>query len=437
MRVLAQFGSIVWVIAAAAGAALGVDAGASRPGSFAADRPAARATPPAAAADSCPWVRSQAPIAARVARVVSAMTLDEKIRMVHGTGGTPYAGYVPAIPRLCVPALKLHDGPGGVADGLAGVTQLPAPVAVAASWDTSLAREYGAVIGAEEWGKGANVNLGPTVNIVRDPRWGRAFEAYGEDPYLTGELAAAEIRGVQAQGVLAQVKHWVAYNQETFRNTPADDVIVSARALHEIYMPQFEAAVGRGGASSVMCSYSTINGIWACEHAFAQDTVLKTRWGFRGFITSDWGATHSAAASANHGLDLQMPDSSYFGAALRAAVLAGQVPMSRLDNMVGRILAQEFRFHLFDREQTGTPASVVTDSQHAAFARAAAEQGTVLLKNAGDVLPLDSTTVRSIAVIGPAGGRDAMTGGGGSAAVVAPYVVTPFEGLAKRAAGVR
>ena len=383
--------------------------------------------------DACPWVHSTAPIATRVAQVVKAMTLDEKIRMVHGAGGTPYAGYVPAIPRLCIPALKLHDGPGGVADGLAGVTQLPAPVAVAASWDTSLARAYGAVIGEEEWAKGANVNLGPTVNIVRDPRWGRAFEAYGEDPFLTGQLAAAEIQGVQAQGVLAQVKHWVAYNQETFRNTPADDVIVAARALHEIYMPQFETAVRQGGASSVMCSYSTINGSWACEDAYTQDSVLKGRWRFPGFITSDWGATHSTAAAAAHGLDMQMPDTSYFGAALKTAALAGQVPVSRLDDMVSRILAQEFRFHLFEREQAGTPTSVVTADAHTAVARSVAEQGAVLLRNEGDILPLRAHAVHSIAVIGAGGGADAMSGGGGSAAVVAPYVVTPFQGIAARA----
>ncbi len=396
--------------------------------------PGAVPAPPAAAvAAACPWVRSDAPIASRVGQVVAALTLDEKIRLVHGVPGTAYAGYVPGIPRLCIPALTLHDGPGGVADGLAGVTQLPAPVAIAATWDTSLARAYGAVIGEEERGKGANVNLGPTVNIVRDPRWGRAFETYGEDPYLTGQLAAAEIRGVQGQGVLAQVKHWVVYNQETYRNTPADDVIVDRRTLHEIYMPQFETAIRDGGASSVMCAYSTINGTWACENAYTLDSVLRGSWRFPGFVTSDWGATHSSAASADHGLDMQMPDSSHFGAALAAAVLAGQVPASRLDDMVSRILTQEFRFGLFGRAPTGAPADTVTDSAHAAFARDAAARGIVLLRNSRVILPLGTSTARSIAVIGDDAGRGAMSGGGGSAAVVAPYVVTPFEGIAKRA----
>ena len=386
----------------------------------------------AAAADSCPWVHSTAPAAERAAQVLSAMTLDEKIQLVHGAHGTAYAGWVPGIPRLCVPALKLHDGPGGVADGLPGVTQLPAPVAVAATWDTAVARAYGAVIADEEWAKGANVNLGPTVNIVRDPRWGRAFEALGEDPLLSGRIAAAEIRGVQGGGVLSQVKHWVAYNQETFRNTAADDVIVDRRTLHEIYMPQFEAAVA-AGAASAMCSYATVNGTWACENAYTQDTVLNGQWRFGGFITSDWGATHSTVASILGGLAMQMPESTYFGAPLEAAVQAGQVPVSALDDKVRRILEQEFRFHLFERQQTGVPTAVVTTAQDAAVARSVAEAGTVLLKNAGGVLPLNAAAVHSIAVIGYDAGTGAMSGGGGSAAVVMPYLVTPFQGLARRA----
>ena len=387
------------------------------------------------AADSCPWVHSTAPIAARVAQVRAALTLDEKILLVHGTRDSIYAGFVPAIPRLCIPALWLEDGPGGVADGMTGVTQLPAPVALAASWDTSLARAYGAAVGEEEWGKGANVDLGPTVNIVRDPRWGRAFEAYGEDPYLTGRIAVGYIQGVQGRGVLAQVKHWAAYNQETFRNTSADDVLVAERTLQELYLPQFEAAIAEGGASSVMCSYSTINGAFGCENAYLQDSVLKGRWRFGGFITSDWGATHSTVASASHGLDMEMPDTTYFAGALKAAVLAGQVPLSRLDDMVDRILTAEFRFGLFDRERTGGPTAVVTTPQHAALARDVAEQGTVLLRNQGHLLPLDTGVLRSIAVIGDDAGADAMTGGGGSAAVVAPYVVTPFQAIAGRAGG--
>lgn len=391
---------------------------------------------PAAASSAnpaCPWVGQFASPQQRASEVLAQMTLAEKISMVHGASGSAYAGWIPAIPRLCVPSLNLEDGPGGVGDGMTGVTQLPAPVAAAASWDTSLTRQYGAVIGNEQWGKGANVDLGPTVNIVRDPRWGRAFEAYGEDPYLAGQLGAADIQGVQSQGVLAQVKHWVVYNQETNRNTSSDNAVISDRTMNEIYMPQFDAAIQQGGASSVMCSYSWINGQPACQDAYTQNSVLKGEWQFPGFVTSDWGATHSTVPAANNGLDMQMPDDSFFGAPLQAAVAAGQVPLSRLNDMVSRILLEEFRFGLFDRKQTGTPASVVTNQQHADVARQVAEQGTVLMKNANSVLPLNTSATKSIAVIGDDAGPDALSSGGGSASVVAPYVVTPFQGISARA----
>jgi beta-glucosidase len=394
--------------------------------------PAAGAAGAGTTSTACPWVGSNAPIADRVSEVLAKMTLDQKIQMVHGASG-PYVGNIPAIPSLCIPALKLEDGPAGVADGMTGVTQLPAPVAGAASWDPSLMQQYGSVIGAEQWGKGANVDLGPTVNIVRDPRWGRAFEAFSEDPYLSGRIGVADIGGIQGQGVLAQVKHLAVYNQETNRNTPSDNAIVSTRTMQEIYLPQFQAAVQQGKASSVMCSYSTINGTYACENPYIQNTVLKQQWGFPGFVTSDWGATHSTVPSANNGLDMQMPDASFFGAPLKAAVLAGQVPLSRLDDMVSRVLTEEFRFGLFERTQTGTPASVVTSPQHAAVARNVAEQGTVLLKNDGSALPLDTSKVHSVAVIGADAGSQAQSAGGGSASVTAPYVITPLQGITSRA----
>jgi beta-glucosidase len=391
------------------------------------------AAAPAAAANACPWVGQHASPTQRADEVLARMTLDEKIQLVHGIGIQTYVGEIPAIPRLCVPAMNLEDGPAGVADGMTGVTQLPAPVAIASTWDPGMARQYGAVIGAEEWGKGANVDLGPTVNIVRDPRWGRAFETYSEDPYLTGQIGVADIRGVQGQGALAQVKHFAVYNQETNRNTPADNAVVDQRTLREIYLPQFEAAVEQGGASSVMCSYSTINGVDACENGFLQNQVLKGQWRFPGFVTSDWWATHSTVAAANNGLDMEMPDATYFGAPLKAAVQAGQVPMSRLNDMVGRILTEEFRFGLFDRSNTGSPSAVVTNSRHAAVARNVAEQGSVLLKNSGGTLPLNTAKVHSIAVIGDDAGPDAMSGGGGSAHVLPPYVVTPYQGIRARA----
>jgi beta-glucosidase len=305
----------------------------------------ATASPTAARDSNCPWVGSTAPIESRVTAVLSRMTLDEKIAMVHGAAGSAYTGYIPGDARLCIPALKLQDGPVGVR--MNNTTQLPSAADLAASFDTSLAHSYGGVIGAEDKTKGVDVDLGPTVNIVRDPRWGRAFESYSEDPYLTGEIGAADINGIQSKGVMAQVKHWDVYNQETNRNTPDDNVIIDDRTVHEIYAAAFGRIVAESNPSSAMCSYSTINGTYACENAYLND-ILKKEFGFRGFITSDWGATHSTVASANAGMDMQMPDDSFFGAALKQAVQDGQVPQSRLDDMVSRILREQFRFGLFD-----------------------------------------------------------------------------------------
>ena len=378
---------------------------------------------------SCPWVGSSAPVESRVAAVLSQMTLDEKITMVHGAAGSAYTGFIPGDARLCIPALKLQDGPVGVR--MNDTTQLPSAADLAASFDTSLARSYGSVIGAEDKTKGVDVDLGPTVNIVRDPRWGRAFESYSEDPFLTGEIGAGDINGIQSQGVMAQVKHWAVYNQETNRNTPADDVVIDDRTVHEIYTAAFGRIVAESRPSSAMCSYSTINGTYACENAYLNE-ILKDEFGFDGFITSDWGATHSTVASANAGMDMQMPDDSFFGAALKQAVLNGQVPQGRLDDMVTRILREQFRFGLFDHPSPDTPNVYAATPQHITVARQAAEQGAVLLKNDNHVLPLGSST-HSIAVIGDGAGPDTMSHGGGSAVVNGTGTVTPFDGIKARA----
>ena len=215
--------------------------------------------------------------------LMAQMTLADKINMVTGAGfSEPYVFYISAIPSLCIPAIGEEDGPVGVGDGLTGVTQMPAAVSLAATFDPSLATQYGQVVGSEERGKGAMVDLGPTVNIDRDPRWGRSFEAYTEDPYLNSALAVADIDGVQSQGEMAQIKHLAVYNQETNRNTPADNAIVSTRALHEIYLPAFWAGTTQAHASSVMCAYSTINGQAACQNQYLMQTTLDQRWGYPG-----------------------------------------------------------------------------------------------------------------------------------------------------------
>src|ERR1700689_4461629 len=267
--------------------------------------------------------------------LMAQMTLPDKINMVTGAGTSqPYVFYISAIPSLCIPAMGEEDGPVGVGDGLTGVTELPSAVSLAATWDPALASQYGKVVGSEERGKGAMVNLGPTVNIDRDPRWGRSFEAYTEDPYLNAAMATADIEGVQSQGEMAQVKHLAVYNQETNRNTPADDAIVSTRALNEIYLPAFWAATVKARASSVMCAYSTINGQAACQNQYLMKTTLDQQWGFPGFVTSDYQATHSAVQSADAGMDQEMPAPQYYGSALAAAVEDGQVSMATLNQMV-------------------------------------------------------------------------------------------------------
>ena len=384
-------------------------------------------------ANSCPWVTSGAPIATRVRMLLDQMSIAQLDNMVHGDGETSgYVGQVAGIPSLCIPPLNLEDGPQGVGDAMTGVTQLPAAVSAAATWSPSLAQSYGNVIGSEQAGKGANVDLGPTVNIVRDPRWGRAFETYGEDPYLSGQIAAADIRGIQGQGVMAQVKHWDVYNQETNRNTPADNAVVSQRTMQEIYMPQFKAAIQQGGAASVMCSYSWINGQAACENSYI-NSVLRNQFGFNGFITSDWGATHSTVASANAGLNMEMPDAAFFGTPLVQAVQSGQVSLTTLRSMVSPILTEMFRFGLFNKPATGSPTAVVTNPAHAAVARSVAAQSSVLLQNNDSTLPLSPGRPSSVAVIGSDASTDVMSSGQGSASVVAPYVVTPLQGIQSRA----
>ena len=391
----------------------------------------------AAASTSCPWVTSKAPIAQRVAQLMSQMSLADKITMVEGHGtSNPYVFYTPAIPALCIPAVGLEDGPAGVADGLTGVTQLPAGVALAAAWDPSLAEQYGQVIGAEEYGKGASANLGPTVNIDRDPRWGRSFEALSEDPALNAALDVPEIAGVQSQGVEAQVKHLAVYNQETYRNTPADNVIIDPRTEQEIYLPAFHAAVNSGDAS-VMCSYAVINGDFACNNSNLETTILRDEWGFPGFVMSDYGALHSTQGAVQ-GTDQEQPFNTYYGVALQTAVQNGTIPVSVLNTMVQRVFTQMFRFNLFSQPRTGTPTDTVTTPAHVALTTDVAEAGTTLLKNEGGVLPLSSSALSSsggsIAVVGPAADASPVYAGGGSAYVIPSGTVSPLAGI-KAAAG--
>ncbi len=393
----------------------------------------AASAPASAASAACPWVGSTAPIPTRVSQVLAKMSVNQEVALATGASGSSYVGFIPAIGSLCIPAINLEDGPAGVGDGMTGVTQLPAPVSAAATWDTTAETQYGQVIGAEQASKGSTIDLGPTINIVRDPRWGRAFESIGEDPYLNGVLGAANIQGVQSTGVMAQVKHLGVYNQETNRNTPSDNAIVDTRTLQEIYLPAFTQSVGAGAASSVMCSYSTINGTYACQNPTVLNSDLRTQLGFTGFVTSDWGATHSTVASANSGLDQDMPgNDGFYGSALASAVSAGSVSKATLDAMASRILTELFAFGVFDKAPQGSPAQAATSSAHVTTARQIAEEGTVLLKNSGSVLPL-TTATHSIAVIGADASTSVQSDGGGSAGVNSSGTVTPLTGITSRA----
>jgi beta-glucosidase len=378
---------------------------------------------------NCPWLNQSLSVQARVRMLLGKMTLSDKIAEVEGHGTSePYVFYEAAQPALCIPALGMEDGPNGVGDGLTGVTQLPAGVSLAATFDPQLAQEYGQVVGSEEWGKGAAVNLGPTVNIDRDPRWGRSFESFTEDPFLNAALAVSEIDGVQSTGEMSQVKHYAVYNQETNRNTAADDTIISNRTLHEIYLPAFQQSVTRAHAASVMCSYSTINGNYACENKYLETTTLRQRWHFPGFVTSDYGALHSTQGAVD-GTDMEQPFNTYFGTALQTDIQNGTIKVSVLNTMVSRILSEMFRFNLFNHPPTGTTSSVVTSAVHQAVSTQVAEAGTVLLKNDGGTLPLAASNGGTIAVIGPSASASPTYGGGGSARVVPPFTVSPLQGL--------
>ncbi|MTD54494.1 glycoside hydrolase family 3 C-terminal domain-containing protein [Amycolatopsis pithecellobii] len=388
---------------------------------------------PVVAAASCPWVTSTAPIDQRVDQLLAQMTLDEKLQELHGDNSHSYSGTVPAQPRLCIPALTLNDGPGGVGLGMSGITQLPSPVSLASTFDKPLGKQYGQVIGSEEWAKGAAVALGPTVNIVRDPRWGRAFESYGEDPYLAGQIGVADVQGIQSTGELAQVKHWALYNQETNRGNSTDDVIIDSRTEQEIYLSQFKAIVEQAQPASLMCSYAFINGQAACQDPYIMNQVLREQWHYPGFVTTDWGGAKSTLGSVEAGLNMEMPDDARYGAALKQAVESGQVPLGTIDSLLRPTLTQMFRFNLFTKTPAGTPDAVVTTPANQAVGSQVAKDGTVLLKNADGILPLSPDKKSSIAVIGDAAGANAMTSGGGSAAVRADQIVTPYQGISARA----
>ena len=364
----------------------------------------------------------------RAKGIVAKMTLDEKITELHGIHTPTEFRYVPGIPRLGIPPLQMTNGPAGVGPGGAGpqkqATALPSPLALAASWDPSLAFEYGKVAGEETRETGNTLLEAPDVNIARIPQGGRDFESYGEDPFLDAQMAVANIEGIQSTGIMATVKHYIANNQEAQRMSVNEDV--GERALHEIYMPAFKAAVQEGHSASVMCAYPKLNGAFNCENTATLDDVLKKEWKFDGFVMSDWGATHSTVPSAIAGLDLEMPTGKYFGDDLKQAVQSGAVPMPVIDDKLIRRFAKMMELGEWVPVPNPTPIPAFA---HGAADRRIANGGMVLLKNDGNLLPLDIHGIRSITLAGPYAVRPS-SGGGGSSHVVPLYTITPYDGLA-------
>ena len=376
-------------------------------------------------------------VEARVDAILAQMTLQQKVDLATGNLNNSYGFYNAPIPELGIPAQTMADGPVGVRvanganDGKS--TQLPSGSSLAATWDTDLAHTYGALIGQEAFRLGNNMSLAPSADIARTPLWGRAFEGFGEDPLLSGTFNGDYITGVQSNvGVGATIKHFNAYNQETDRFNV--NVVVGERALHEIYNRVFEIGVGDGRPAAAMCSFNKINSVYACANSL-MTSMLKGTDDLRGFIMSDYNATPDTNNAANAGLDQEQPgdqgpDSANFGERLIAAVIANQVPLSRVDDMARRILRGMVGLGLIDNPVVIQPLETEAD---AAVAREVAADGMVLLKNEPAVLPLSGANAESIAVLGP-DADDISAQGGGSSTISKPTSsVDPLTGIITRA----
>ena len=394
-------------------------------------RPATRSTGttpahPLAGTDSrCPWVgESRAhthPPAALAAEVVARMTVEQKIGFVALAQDSPLENTNRGVPSLCIPPLTLTDGPNGIAYGARGVTQLPAAIGIAASFNPEVAYATGQVAGAEARGKGLAVVQGPELNLARVPESGRTFEAYGEDPYLAGVMGVANVDGIQSQGAIAEAKHFTAYNQETDRVQV--NQAVSQRAQAEIYDAPFEAVIRQAHVGSIMCSYGSLNGTNICSDANLYQQLRA--WGFNGFVRSDLDAVRDPAAAYAAGLDLIKPVSVPL---LTSLVDTGAISTATLDAAVAHTLTAMFAFGLIASPRPVTIHADVASTAHTKVALEAAEDSMVLLKNKGHVLPLTPAT-GSIAVIGSDAGPAATTSGRGSSQVRASSVVTPIRAL--------
>lgn len=383
-----------------------------------------------AASSSRHWMNTSLSPLKRAELLVHAMTLDEKIEQIHMVDVRERPREIPGIERLGLATFKITNGPAGAGPGDTHIpvpaTALPSSLGLSATWDPRMATAFGEIAGQETRDRGEHLIEAPGVNIIRVPQNGRNFEYFGEDPYLSGQLAIPEIQAIQKQGVIAEVKHYAANSQEADRKTINE--IIDERTLREIYLPAFEASVKQGDVGAVMCAYPSVNGQFNCENFHLLKEILRGDWGFKGFVQSDYTATHSTIAAALAGLDLEMKHDAHYDADMKAAVVAGKLPESVVDTMLLRRYSQMFRMGIFDHSYAVTPIPAEKDG---AVAREIAEQAAVLLKNSNHQLPLNAAAIHSIAVIGPYAGA-AHTGGGGSSAVKPLYTVSPVDGLKKQ-----
>jgi beta-glucosidase len=378
-------------------------------------------------------------------RLISQMTLEEKIGMIHGSGTFMSGGDA----RLGVPELQMSDGPCGVRMEINredwnwanwkndDMTYFPAQTALAATWDTALARQFGKALGQESKIRGKHVQLAPGINIIRTPLGGRNWEYMSEDPYLISKLVVPVIEGMQSEGVAACVKHYALNNQEQDRGTI--DVFADERPLREIYLPGFEAAVKEAKVLTVMGAYNKFRGQHATYNEYLIEDILRGEWGFKGAVISDWGACHSVLEAALGGLDIEMgkgwrPFGAYFmDSALLVAINKGKVNTRFIDDKIRRILNVEQKLNILNSPAFDTSGmySRIAAPERIAIAKKIAEESIVLLKNKNSFLPLDDSKIKSIAVIGDNATRKHSLGGG-STTLKARYEITPLEAIKTR-----
>ena len=393
----------------------------------------------AAAASSQVTDKEKVQMEKRIEKLIKKMTLEEKVGLLHGNSKF----YVAGVERLGIPEWSLSDGPHGVRAEInrhdwayAGWTNdsasyFPTGTAFAAAWNPELAYRRGEVLGEEARWRKKDVLLGLGVNIIRSPLCGRNFEYMSEDPYMNSVLAVAYIKGLQSRDVACSVKHFAVNNQETNRTTV--DVECSERALREIYLPAFKAAVQEGGALTVMAAYNKFRGEFCAENNYLVRKILRNEWGFDGVYVTDWGAAHSTVPSMEAGLDLEMGtlidkyEDWYYANPLIEAVKSGKIPMSLVDEKVGDVLRVMIKTNVLDPKKRFGPGSMNTKEHQQATYDAAAE-AIVLLKNQNNLLPLDFSSIKSLAVIGDNATRK-HSNGGLSSEIKAVYEVTPLEAL--------